>query len=341
MKPEERQAKPEILMMAQLARFPYRSFDDAFVVHRFWEIDDKDSFFTETAPRIRGLVAAGPRKIDAPFLDRLPNVEIIANIGVGYDRLDIAAVAARDIVATNTPDVLTDEVADLTVGLLLATVRRIPHAERFLRSGQWKAGGFPYSPSLRGRRVGILGLGRIGKAIARRLSGFDVTIVYCGRSQQSDVSFPFYPSALQMARDVDVLIAAVPGTAGTRNMIDADVLAALGPDGVFINVARGSVVDEAALIAALQQKAILAAGLDVFAAEPEIPEALLALDNVVLTPHIGSASVRTRSEMIDLLFENLTSWFAGEGPKTPVAETPWPARAQRPSEAAVPACQSC
>jgi lactate dehydrogenase-like 2-hydroxyacid dehydrogenase len=310
-------------MMAPLARFSHRSFDDDFAVHRYWEIDDKEAFFSEAAPRIRGLVAAGPTKIDGQFLDRLPNVEIIANIGVGYDRLDMDAVANRKIIATNTPDVLTDEVADLTIGLLLATIRRIPQAERFLRSGKWKTGGFPYSPSLRGRRVGILGLGRIGKSIARRLSGFDVSIAYCGRSEQSEVPYLYYPSTLALAQNVDVLIATVPGSAQTRGMIDADVLAAIGKDGVLINVARGTVVDETALVEALQKGTILAAGLDVFAAEPNVPEALLALDNVVLTPHIGSASVRTRSEMIELLFGNLSSWFAGRGPQTPVPETPW------------------
>lgn len=323
MKRETQRTKPEILMMAQLARFPYRSFDEDFKVHRYWEIDDKERFFAEAAPRIRGLVAAGPTKIDGKFLDRLPNIEIIANIGVGYDRLDIDAVAARKIIATNTPDVLTDEVADLTVGLLLATIRRIPQAERFLRSGKWKTAGFPYSPSLRGRRVGILGLGRIGKSIARRLSGFDVTVAYCGRSQQADVPYTYYSSALAMAHDVDVIIATVPGTTETRHMIDGEVLTALGTDGVLINVARGTVVDETALITALQEGTILAAGLDVFAAEPDVPAALLELDNVVLTPHIGSASVRTRSEMIELLFNNLSSWFAGQGPRTPVSETPW------------------
>ncbi len=318
--------RPEVLQTAALARFPHRSFDDQFTVHRYWEIADKEGFLAERGPSIRGMIAAGPLKIDRALLDRLPGLQIIANIGVGYDRIKIAAAAERGIIVTNTPDVLTEEVADLTMGLLISTIRRIPQANRFLLDGKWLAGGFPNSPTLRGRTVGILGLGRIGKAIARRLSGFEVTVVYTGRNRQEDVPLRYYPSLLDMARDADVIIATLPGTDETQGLIDAAVLEALGPQGVLVNVARGSVVQQSALIKALQDGTIEAAGLDVFVGEPNIPPELMEMENVVLTPHIGSASMRTRMDMIELLHDNLVSWFAGEGPRTPVAETPWPRR---------------
>lgn len=317
-----------ILMMAELAKFPYRPFDEDFTVHRYWQIEDKDAFFAEHGAGIRGMVAAGRTKIDASILDRLPRLEVISNIGVGYDRLDIREVAARGIVASNTPDVLTDEVADLTLGLLLATIRRLPQAERHLREGRWLSGTFPNSPSLRDRRVGILGLGRIGKAIARRVAAFDVDVAYCGRTRQEDVPYHYYASLTEMARDVSVLILALPGGPETNGMVDAAVLEALGPNGILINIARGSVVDREALIDALQNGKILAAGLDVYWEEPKVPEELLALDNVVLLPHVGSASLRTRTVMIELVRRNLVSWFEGKGPVTPVPETPWPAMAE-------------
>ena len=315
--------KPEILMTAELAQFPYPAFDRDFTVHRLWTLDNPDQFLRDHGGRIRGMVAAGKRRIDGALLDRMPSLEVIANIGVGYDRLDIEAVAARDIIATNTPDVLTEEVADLTVGLLVATVRRLPQAERHLRAGLWPKGSFPNSPSLRGRRVGIVGLGRIGKAVARRLEAFGLDIAYHGRSRQAAVPYRYYADLVEMARDVTVLILVVPGTSETDGMVDARVLDALGSQGVLINVARGSVVDEDAMIAALRDRRILAAGLDVFLHEPHVPESLLKLDNVVLLPHVGSASIDTRMAMIELIRDNLLSWFAGRGPLTPVAETPW------------------
>lgn len=321
----DRATKVDILMMAELARFPYRPFDEDFTVHRYWQIEDKDAFFAEHGARIRGMVAGGRNRIDGPLLDRMPNLEIIANNGVGYDRLDIPAVTARGIVASNTPDVLTDEVADLTLGLLIATVRRLPQAERHLREGRWPSGSFPNSPSLRGRRVGILGLGRIGKAIAQRVSAFDVEVVYTGRTRQEGVPYPYYASLDEMAREVSVLILALPGGDDTAGIVDAGILEALGPDGILINIARGSVVDKDALIDALRTGKILAAGLDVYWTEPHVPEELLTLDNVVLLPHVGSSSLGTRAAMLELVRENLLSWFAGKGPVTPVPETPWPA----------------
>ena len=293
------------------------ALDAAFTVHRLWQgVPDA------VLARVRGMAAstlAGP--VGAAQLARLPALEIIANFGVGYDNIDIASAVARGIVVTNTAGVLDEEVADLTLGLLLATLRRIPAAERFVREGRWVQGAFALSPSLRGRRVGIVGLGGIGKAVARRLDAFAVDIAWHGRSDQPDVAWPRYASVEALAQACDVLIVIVPGGAATRHLIDARVLSALGRQGVLINVSRGTVVDEAALITALQHRTILAAGLDVFEDEPHVPAALLACDNAVLLPHIGSASQITRQAMGQMMVDNLAAWFATGAALTPVAET--------------------
>ena len=293
------------------------ALDAAFTVHRLWQgVPDA------VLARVRGMAAstlAGP--VGAAQLARLPALEIIANFGVGYDNIDIALAVARGIVVTNTAGVLDEEVADLTLGLLLATLRRIPAAERFVREGRWVQGAFALSPSLRGRRVGIVGLGGIGKAVARRLDAFAVEIAWHGRSDQPDVAWPRYASVEALAQACDVLIVIVPGGAATRHLIDARVLSALGPQGVLINVSRGTVVDETALITALQHRTILAAGLDVFEDEPHVPAALLACDNAVLLPHIGSASQITRQAMGQMMVDNLAAWFATGAALTPVAET--------------------
>ncbi|KQN04058.1 dehydrogenase [Sphingomonas sp. Leaf25] len=298
------------------------ALDRHFTLHRLWEQSDPDAFLAEHGPQIAGMaVSTLSGMIDAAWLDRLPALKIVSSFGVGYDNVDAAAAAARGVVVTNTPGVLDEEVADLAVGLLLATLRRIPQADRYLRAGRWPDGPFPLSPTLRGRRVGIIGLGAIGKAIARRLDAFAVSVAYHGRSQQAGVAYPYYDSPVALAAACDVLIAIVPGGAETRHMIDGAVLAALGPDGVLINVARGSVVDEAALIAALDAGTIGGAGLDVFDDEPNVPDALLAFDNVVLLPHIGSASQATRAAMGQLVVDNLIAWFDGKPALTPVPET--------------------
>lgn len=309
-------------MPAPLSDGVIDALDRAFVLHRLWEETDRDGFLEQNGPQIRGLaVTTLAGRIDAAWLDRLPALEIIASFGVGYDNVDAAAAAARGVIVTNTPGVLDEEVADLAVGLLLATLRRIPQADRHVREGRWRDGPFPLSPTLRGRRVGILGLGAIGKAIARRIEAFGVPVAYHGRSRQPDVSYPYHDSPVALAAASDVLIAIVPGGDATRHLIDAGVLAALGPDGVLINVARGSVVDETALIDALQTGTIGGAGLDVFADEPVVPDALLAMPNVVVLPHIGSASVATRAAMGQLVVDNLTAWFDKGHALTPVPDT--------------------
>ncbi|MFL5425309.1 MAG: 2-hydroxyacid dehydrogenase [Myxococcales bacterium] len=282
-----------------------------------------DAGLAAHGPAIRAIVTRGRDKIGEEMLARLPAVELIANFGVGYDSIDVDAARRHGVIVTNTPDVLNDEVADLSVALLLATVRQIPQAERYLRSGRWLSGNFPLGPTLRDRTVGLIGMGRIGRRIAQRLRAFDVPVVYHSRTPQADVPYKHYPDLRAMAAEVDTLLAIIPGGAGTRGIVDASVLAALGPRGIFINVARGSVVDERALIEALRSKTILAAGLDVFADEPRVPAALLDLDNVVLLPHVGSATVYTRGLMGKLVVDNVVSWFEGKGPVTPVPETPW------------------
>lgn len=314
----------EILQTSPMILRDPDAFQAAFTVHRLWEVADPAALLRTCGPRVRGIASGGKIAIDTALMDAFPALEIVANYGVGYDRVDAAAAAARRVMVTNTPDVLTDEVADLALGLLLATVRRLPQADRFVREGRWPDGPFPLTTSLRERRVGILGLGRIGKAIARRCAAFDLTVVYHGRSRQDDQPYAYCPSLLDMARAVDVLIVVAPGGAATDGLIDAAVLEALGPDGILINVARGSVVDEGALIDALTRGTILAAGLDVFVDEPNVPAALTELDNVVLLPHVGSGSLRTRQAMGQLVVDNLASWFDGRGPLTPVPETPWP-----------------
>ncbi|MFL5430875.1 MAG: 2-hydroxyacid dehydrogenase [Myxococcales bacterium] len=282
-----------------------------------------DAGLAAHGPAIRAIITRGRDKIGEEMLARLPAVELIANFGVGYDSIDVDAARRHGVIVTNTPDVLNDEVADLSVALLLATVRQIPQAERYLRSGRWLSGNFPLGPTLRDRTVGLIGMGRIGRRIAQRLRAFDVPVVYHSRTPQADVPYKHYPDLRAMAAEVDTLLAIIPGGAGTRGIVDASVLAALGPRGIFINVARGSVVDERALIEALRSKTILAAGLDVFADEPRVPAALLDLDNVVLLPHVGSATVYTRGLMGKLVVDNVVSWFEGKGPLTPVPETPW------------------
>ncbi|MET1756372.1 2-hydroxyacid dehydrogenase [Novosphingobium sp. RD2P27] len=313
---------PEILMPAPMLPSVITALQDRFFLHCLWEQADPDAVLKLVGTRVRGLaVSTLAGRIDSDWLERLPALEIIANFGVGYDNVDAETAASRGIVVTNTPGVLDEEVADLTMGLLLATLRRIPQADRFVREGGWLSGKFPLSPTLRGRRIGILGLGAIGKAIARRLEAFGVPIAYHGRSRQRDVSYEYHATPTALAAVSDVLIAIVPGGPATKHLVDAEVLAALGPDGVLINVSRGSVVDEAALIQALQAGTILSAGIDVFEDEPRVPPALLQMPNVVLLPHIGSASHRTRAAMGQMVVDNLISWFDNGRAISPVAET--------------------
>ncbi len=272
------------------------------------------------AKKVRGI--ASMSKVDAALIDALPDLEIVGNFGVGYNDVDAKHAAAKNVMVTNAPDVLTDEVADTAIGLLIDTVRELSKAEAFLRAGRWEKGSYPISRlSLRGRRVGIFGLGRIGKSIARRIEAFGLPVAYHNRHEVEGVAYDYYPSLPELARAVDTLILAAPGGPETAKAVDAEVLKALGPDGVLINIGRGSLVDEDALAAALKDGTIAAAGLDVFANEPHVPQGLLDAPNTVLLPHIASASRKTRQAMGDLVIDNLIAWFDTGRALTPVPET--------------------
>lgn len=292
-------------------------------VSKLWEAEAPEAALAAWSPDVRGLAVGGHFDVDGAFMARFPRLEIVANFGVGYNNVDTAWAAEHGVIVTNTPDVLNDEVADTALGLMIAAARQFPAAERHLRAGNWPKGAFPLTASLRGRTVGILGLGRIGKAIAKRAEAFGMAVVYHGRTPQPGVPYPYCPTVRALAEACDVLVVIAPGGEETRHLVDAAVLEALGPQGILINVARGSLVDEDALIAALRDRRILSAGLDVFAEEPHVPQALLDMDHVVLLPHVGSASTHTRTAMGQLVADNLLSWAAGRGPLTPVAETPW------------------
>ena len=301
-----------------------KGFSDQFVLHPVETRADLERVNPAVAAKIRGVaVTYSTARCDGGVMAMFPKTEIVASFGVGYDHVDANYAREHNIVVTNTPDVLTEEVADIAMGLLIATLREFVKADRYLRSGLWTTQQYPLSVgSLRDRTVGIVGMGRIGQAIARRLEASLVPVVYHSRNPVSGVKYKHYPDLIEMAKAVDTLVVIVPGGSSTAKMINADVFKALGPRGVIINVARGSVVDEEAMIAALKSGAILAAGLDVFANEPAVPDELKAMQNVVLLPHIGSASVVTRNAMDQLVVDNLKAWFAGKPPLTPIAETP-------------------
>ena len=286
--------------------------------------DDLDDKLAASGDKIRGLVTFAHLAVDDGLLSRLPALETVANYGVGYDTVDAEAAARRGVVVTHTPDVLTDEVADVAMGLLLATVRRLPQADAYLRRGEWAAkGAFPLSPlTMRGRTLGIVGLGRIGKAIARRAEAFGLAIAYHGRHRQDGAAYPYHDTLLGLAEAVDTLMLVVPGGDETRHMVDRAVLEALGADGVLVNIGRGTAVDEAALIEALREGTIAAAGLDVFEDEPHVLQALVDAPNTVLLPHVGSASIATRAAMGQRLLDNLSGWFENRRPPSPVPETP-------------------
>ena len=280
----------------------------------------------ELKASVRGVAASpaiGGGMIDHAFMSALPGLEIVANFGVGYDGVDARWAGEHGVVVTNTPDVLTEEVADTAVGLLINSVRELTKAEAWLRDGRWKRdGNYPLTPmTLRDRKVGIFGMGRIGLAIAKRLEAFGLPIAYHNRRQVEGLDYAYHDTLEGLASAVDTLVSVAPGTPATAKAVNAKVLSALGPDGVFVNIGRGSTVDEAALAAALSDGTIAAAGLDVFADEPNVPQALLDAPNTVLLPHVGSASEYTRRAMADLVVDNLIAWFGKGKPLTPVAET--------------------
>lgn len=310
-------SKPEVLLVAKLWPPLIEALQAVFAVHdRIHESDP--AAFEKIAPRIQAISGGGESKVPASLIAALPALEMISVFGVGYDGYDISAARARGIAVTNTPDVLTDEVADMGIALMLSVARRIPQADKYVRAGLWPSGPMPLARKVSGARLGIVGLGRIGEAIARRAESFGMSIAYTTRTARTDVSYRYFPTAQALASEVDFLMVITPGGSATKGLIDAGVLKALGPQGYLINVARGSVVDQSALIHALDEGQIAGAALDVFEDEPHVPEALRSRDNVVLTPHIASATWQTRKAMADLAFDNLQAHFAGKPLLTPV-----------------------
>jgi len=315
--------KIDLLIYGPTKPLVEQGFSDQYVLHKYETLPDLERLAPEIAGRIRAIAVTGLVPMNGAVQSRFPKLEIISSFGVGYDHIDAKHAAENGVVVTNTPDVLTEEVADTALGLFIATAREFIQADRYVRSGLWLTQSYPLTVgSLRDRKVGMVGMGRIGQAIARRLDASLVPVVYHSRKPAEGVTHQHYPNLIEMAKAVDTLIVITPGGAATNNLVNAEVMKALGPRGIIVNVARGSVIDEPALIAALKSGTILAAGLDVFAQEPKVPDELLSMKNVVLLPHVGSASVVTRNAMDQLVVDNLKLWFDGKAPKTPLPETP-------------------
>ena len=311
--------KPEVLELIDVHPGTTTRLDETYVLHRMWQARDPKRFLAEVGTPVRAAVTNGIVGMKGDLIEALPALEIIGVFGVGVDAVDLATARARGVRVTNTPDVLTEGVAELGIALLLAVARRIPFNDRYVRSGRWPKEGDPaLSSSLAGRRLGIVGLGRIGRRVAELAQAFGMVISYTGPRRKDDVAWRYYGDPVELARDVDVLIVTCKGGAETAGLVGREVIEALGPEGWLINIARGSVVDEAALVEAVVSGRLGAAGLDVFAREPQVPEALLGLDNVVLQPHQGSASEETRSARAGWC-RNLKAHFAGRPFLTPVA----------------------
>jgi lactate dehydrogenase-like 2-hydroxyacid dehydrogenase len=309
--------KHEIIITAQGHKGTLERLQNEFSAVKLWEAPDRDAAL-KAAAHMRGLAHFGHAKVDGKLMDALPRLEIIANFGVGVDQIDLDAAKKRKIIVTNTPDVLNDCVADTAIALVLNTLRKFPQSESYLRSGFWPTRGpYPLATSVGGKTLGILGLGRIGEAIAKRAQAFGMKIRYHNRNKKN-VPYPYDADPVALAKNSDVLLIVTPGGAGTAKLVNAKVLDALGPQGYVVNVARGSVVDELVLLRYLQEKKIAGAGLDVFEHEPKVPPEFYSLDNAVLFPHVASATVETRKAMGDLQVENLHLHFAGKPIKTPV-----------------------
>jgi lactate dehydrogenase-like 2-hydroxyacid dehydrogenase len=307
--------RAEVVVTSRIPPFLMSALQDHYVVHEREHIREPQVF-----GRVRALVGGGEGKIDAGYMALFPALELIAVCGVGYDGIDVAAAKKRGIMVTHTPNVLNDDVADLAMGLLLSVARKIPAADRFTRNADWLDGPFQLTRKLSGAKLGMVGMGRIGQAIAKRALAFDMDIAYFARHARPELPYTFVPDLIALAAQSDYLLVITPGGAATKNLINAPVLAALGPQGFLVNVARGSVVDQAVLIEALKKKMIAGAALDVYVDEPNVPTDLRKLDNVVLTPHMASGTVETRKAMSALTMDNLNAHMAGLPVKTPVPE---------------------
>jgi len=310
--------KTEILVVAPWHPATLEALDREFVTHKLWLASDPKALLAECGGRVRAIATSPFPRVDAALIEALPKLEIISCFGVGVDAIDLAAAKRRNILVTNAPDAMNDCVADLTLGLIIAVARRVCEGDRFVRSGKWLKDSLPLARKVSGKRLGIIGMGRIGKVIARRATAFDMAIAYHSRQRVSESPFTYYERLVDLAANSDFLVAIVPGGNQTRHLVDEKIMRALGPQGILVNVARGSVVDEQALVKCLQEGALGGAALDVFEEEPTVPEALYAMDNVVLQPHVGSASHETRAAMGEIAVNNLLAHFAGKPPLTRV-----------------------
>ena len=309
----------DVLSVTKLSPLFEPQLRAAFQLHdRLHETDE--AAFEAIAPRIRAIAASGESKVPASLIARLPALEIVSVFGVGYDGVDVAAAKAANVMVTHTPNVLNDDVADLALGLMLAAARQLPAADQYVKQGAWPQGPMPLARKMSGARLGLVGMGRIGQAIAQRALAFHMDIAYTARHARTELPYRYFANPTELAAHCDFLVVITPGGTGTRHLINAQVLQALGPKGILVNVARGSVIDQEALTDALERGVIGGAGLDVFDNEPHVPERLRALPHVVLSPHIGSATQQTRQAMADLAFNNLRAHFANEPVITPVPE---------------------
>jgi hydroxypyruvate reductase len=310
--------KPEVLIIESMMPETEAQLEAAYTVYRLYNATDRAALLKEAGPTVRGIATGGRLGASGEIIDALPKLEIIAINGVGTDAVDLERARARGIRVTTTPDVLTEDVADLALGLMIAVSRRICAADRFVRAGRWPTGHMGLSASVHGKRIGIFGLGHIGRAVAHRAEAFGMPIAYSERHQVADCAYRYVPDLVGLAKESDFLVLAASATAETHNIVNRAVLDALGPKGILINISRGSVLDEDALVAALTEGRLGGAGLDVFAHEPEVPKALWSMDNVVLLPHQASATIETRRAMADLVLANLAAHFAGRKLPTPV-----------------------
>ena len=310
--------KPTVLQLGPLLPLVEKGLAANYTHLNLAGAPDAQGFLAENGPRIDAIASSGRNGVNAALVDACPNLKLIAHFGVGYDNVDVEHARKKSVVVSNTPDVLTDCVADLAIAMLIDAARGISAGDRYVRAGRWPKGPMPLATKVTGKRLGVVGLGRIGRAIAARAEGFDMEIRYHNRRQSPDAPYAYEHSLLALARWCDFLVVATAGGEATRGLISAAVIEALGTKGFLVNIARGSVVDEPALIAALAAKRIAGAALDVFADEPRVPEALLALDNVVLTPHIASATTDTRAAMGQLVLDNVESFFRDGRALTPV-----------------------
>jgi len=304
--------KPEILVLVPIYAPTLAALERDYTVHKLWTARDPDALVKEVSVSVRGVVTTGSSGMSGGLIEALPRLEIIACFGTPHGTVDLALARGRGVTVTNTPDFITNDVADLAIGLMVAVMRRIPQADRFVRAGKWAAGLFSPGTGLGGKTCGIIGLGAIGRAIAKRAEAFGMSVCYHGPRRKEDTAYPYYPDLESLARESNCLVVACTAMPETRNLVNARILDALGPDGFLVNIARGSIVDEQALIAALREKRIAGAGLDVFWDEPGVPAELAAMEQAVLAPHIGSTTREIREERGSKLLENLRAHFAGQ-----------------------------